>query len=336
MTETNTESSDEHSLDKSPRVSDPEAHVISANLEDSRKGLEEVVNSEALLSIDEISKVRSEKEKLGRYRVRKYEVDDTSVSILRPPVLASEIRDDEHKQRILSVLQCQEEGEAECYERFLVNILREQARIAKKFELPEKGLYLSMKLNYIDDGIMMDNFGDIYMQTMARQIDSLKKQGATDEEIVTELSGHVFHEAVHQGENGLGEALHEGSFALGEVTTITAQLAYYLEKGYKGPKSYGTSRLKQGLKKIRAGEDSPIDHEIATCVSSELLLKHLKGVYSDISDGTEHMNALDACETIVFRIPSDKRAELIPCLKRAIAESADDAVFKRIVEQLKS
>lgn len=331
------ENSNEHSAESSASLPDLEPKATDSTLKVTREELGNAINREAPLSIYEIAKVRSEVKQGRSYKAREYAVNGTSVSILRPPVLDEQIRNEEHKQKILSVLRHREEGEAECYERLLVNILREQERIAKKFSLPEEGLYLSMKLNYIvDSNVMMGNLGDIYMQTLARHVDDLKKQGASDEDIVTELAGHIFHEAVHQGEGGLGEALHPGKFSFGEVTTITAQLAYYLEKGYKGPKAYDSRRLQQGLQKIKDGQQSSNDHDIATCASAELLLKNLSETFPDISKNIEGSSGLDACEEIVFQIPAEKRADLIPCLKRAIIESADKEVFAKMVEQLRS
>ena len=77
---------------------------------------------------------------------------------------------------------------------------------------------------------MMSNHGDVYMLTLLRHIDLLREQGATDEEIVIEVAGHVFHEAVHQGEEGLDDALLAGGSALGEVTSIASQLATTVQR----------------------------------------------------------------------------------------------------------
>lgn len=163
----------------------------------------------------------------------------------------------------------------------------------------------------------------------------MKKQGATDEQVMTELAGHIFHEAVHQGEEGLDAALLNGRSSFGEVTTVTAQMAYYLDKGYQGPSSYDSRRMQQGLRKIQDGAGSVRDYDIATYVASQLLLRSLQETYPELFREIMQMNALEACRHIVGKLSYEQRQQLIPSLKNAIARSADEEEYKKITEQLR-
>jgi len=305
--------------------------------------LESVLDRESPLTIQEIERARSEDFEVHYvYKGRKYQFGKTEVSILRKRIDEEDIKSEEHKEQILSVLRNKKEGEVYHHETLLVNILVEQARIARKFDIPPEGLYLSMKLNYSHTEnikILMSNFGDIYVLPFVKHIEGLKKLGASEQDIIIELAGHVFHEAIHIGEGGIEEALLGNKPALGEVTPITAQLAYYLEKGYHGPSSYDKSFLKRGMEKIYNEKDSDSnyrDYDIALCVAYELLLEQLSNTFPEVAASIKANNSADACEEIVSKIPPGKRDALIPCLKKAILESTDKKKFKEIIEKLKN
>jgi hypothetical protein len=193
-----------------------------------------------------------------------------------------------------------------------------------------------MKLDYTSQatGILMSNFGDIFMQTLAKHVDYLKERGATDQQVITELAGHVFHEAVHQGEEGLDGALLEGRTALCEVTTITSQLAYYLSERYTGPKSYDARRCKAGTKKIKDGGDNLLDHDIATTISYDLLFQQLKTDFPDIAVEVEGLDPPAGCERIAELIPSERDGELMSSFRSAIAESTKKEVSASIIDKL--
>jgi len=298
-----------------------------------------LLDRETPLTIEEIASARSENFEISSYGGQKYRFGDTEISILREFIDKDKIKNDDHKNQILDVLKSRKQGEIGHYKTLLVNVLAEQARIARKFGTPAEGLYQSMKLDYGyrfgDAKDLMGSFGDIYALQLVKHIETLKKLGANEDEIAIELAGHVFHEAVHQGENGLNGALLNGGRALGEVTYITSQLAYYLEKGYQGPKSYDSSFSKRGIKKIQDGEASISDHDVATSVSHELLLTQLRANYPEIAEGIKTESSFDACEEIVAKISAGQRDQLIACLKRAILESTSEEKFKEVVEKLK-
>jgi hypothetical protein len=182
---------------------------------------------------------------------------------------------------------------------------------------------------------LMGSMGNIYVLQLIKHIDTLEKMGASEDQIAVELAGHAFHEAVHQGENGLDEALLNKKRPLGEVTSITSQLAYYLMRGYNGPKSYDNSFFEDGIKKIYNGENSVSEHNVATCVSHELLLEQLVAFFPEIADSIESKTSLDACEEIVAKIPQEKRDSLIPALKEAIFQSTDREKFNEVIKKLR-
>jgi len=228
-----------------------------------------------------------------------------------------------------------ENGDTHIYERLLTNALVEQLKIAKKFGLPAKSIYKSMKLDFRDEQsrVLMDNVGFVYPFILQKHIDVLKKSKATDEQIITEISGHIFHESLHDIDGELTDVLFGGKRSFGEVTSITGQLAYYLEKGYDGPKGYDVKCSARGQKKIKEDKEKSFDHETATVVASELLLEQLKIAYPDIEIDAEM--SLDACEQLVAQIPPERRDALIPALKEAILQSADEKKFNAVVARLK-
>ena len=318
-----------------------ESNIYSENFSEEIKEKKEkealsALDSETPLTMAEISAARSEQTRDHNFNMRKYKFEDVNVSILRENLYLENFKNSDHEKRVIGVLKNKEEGEIAHNERLLVNVLVEQARIAKKFKIPKKGLYLSMKLDYFCEGdFSMGSFGDIHVLSLMKHIETLKKRGATENQIIIELAGHVFHEAVHQGEEGLDDALLDGNHALGEVTPITSQLAYYFEKNYRGPRSYDDSFFKRGIEKINDDKDSVTDHDIATCVSAEILLQRLITTYSEIAEEIETDTGFEACEKILDKIPLEKKELLMPCLKEAIKDSTDLERFKAVIEKLK-
>lgn len=265
-----------------------------------------------------------------------YQVGENRVSLLRHSIDPEDRRFKESKAHIDSIRSKKEPGEAFFGEKVLVNALFQQAKIAKMFDIPKEGLYLSLKPEYLTEGnILMESMGDVCMLTLDNHIEILKKLGASNDQIAVELAGHIFHEAIHDGDGGLVEALLNGKSSLGEVTSITGQLAYYLMEGYKGPKSYDAKCSLLGQKKIEQGGGQSSDHTVATSVAGELLLEQLLTVYPDIVGETEGKTAFEVCEDIIAKIPEDRRSELAPALKRAIADSANKNKFQQVVEKLK-
>jgi hypothetical protein len=290
------------------------------------------LEKQKFLTNDEIASIRSQQN-----QTRTYHLGDTAVHIQFLNKEVKDFKNQEHLDQTVAVLKSKEEGEAFVYERLLVNALIEQARIARRFGLPEKGLYLALKL---DSGMLgattlMDSDGTVNLLQLKKHIDILQRRGATEEQLTTELAGHVFHEAVHLGEDGLDQALLEGKSSLGELTTVTAQLAYYLDSEYTGPHSYDVLKLDPGIKKIQEGRDSTMDYDIVTCVGNEILNQSLREAYPDVRQETRGVNIVEANQQIISKLSDEQRQRLIPVLKKAIAQSADEKVFKRIITELK-
>jgi len=210
----------------------------------------DILDRETPLSVDEIANARGPEEKIFPSSVGKtryeYYFGDISVSILRKGIAADDF--EKNKERILAVLKSKEEGEILPCEKLLVNALVEQYRIAKMFGIKETEVWSSLLADYTHEGSsMMSYMGDeVYMLSLAQHIDSLKKEGATNEQVITEISGQIFHESIHNGKTEISG--HNSPF--GEVTPITGQLAYYLAKRYRGPKGYDAPRSLLGLKKL--------------------------------------------------------------------------------------
>jgi hypothetical protein len=197
-------------------------------------------------------------------------------------------------------------------------------------------LYTDFKLNVEDKGtIIADHEGNLYPRVLDEHVAILKQQGATDEQIVTEFAGHIFHESAHNAEGNMREVLFNGRSPFGEVATVTTQLAYYLDEGYHGPSAYDSNRFRTGHKKIQNGGNSSRDYDIATYIAGRLIFQSLKEAYPDMLAEVEGMDQFTACRTIIEKLSDDERQQLIPTLKKAIANSADEKVFADILERTK-
>ena len=180
---------------------------------------------------------------------------------------------------------------------------------------------------------MVNSDGDLDLRLLDGHIRILRQQGATDEQLVTELAGHIFHESVHDGAGNMEEVFLGGRPSFGEITTVTAQLAYYLEKGYKGPTSYNKSMFRNGFKKVQDGGNNSVDYDIATYIGVTLILKSLREAYPELVQEIEGVDPLTACSTIIEKLSEGDRQQLIPSLKKAIADSTDRKVFGDILNQ---
>jgi hypothetical protein len=303
----------------------------------------DLLERETPLTIEEIADLRSEKTTIYSIPARSYEFEGHKFTICREPAVLDKIKSEERKKEIADLVKTKEPREVANSERLLVNVLIEQARIAKKFGVPETAMTRFVKLNYTETGdIMMNDSGQIYMEPLKRHIEILKKFGATDEDVITEISGNLFHETVHNkdGNESINETLLGGRKPLGEVTPITAQLSYYLEKGYKGPKGYNSDTVLAGLKKIQEeqveGVVATLDYDVATSVSCELLLEQILINYPEFSDDMGSETSLDTCEQIIEKLSEAEKSRLIPCFKEAISQSCDKQKFDEVVNRLKT
>jgi hypothetical protein len=292
------------------------------------------------LSVEEISKIRSDKHPLsghhGTVQVRDYKFGETEVSAGNVRIDPSDLEFKKNEKKIEKMIRQKEKGEVYPCERVIVNALFEQARIADAFDVPTRSFF---NLEFIGGKtqMMAINMGSarINVLVLRDQINSLQKDGASDEQVITEISGHMFHETLHMCSD-MESGFLQGRQSVGEFTSITGQLAYYILRGYNGPSSYDNAAFKEGMKKIKDGEKSARDYETATCVSAELLLEHIKSAYPEFASDIEAETALDACEAIVAKIPSDRKDVLIQSLKQAILESTDEEKFKEVIKKLKN
>lgn len=329
MSETGEAPKDSSSLGSQPDVS----VVHPRSLEST--SMNDILNRDTPLTIEEITKIRSEvtTHPLSHIRGRTYQVAEGTVGIW-PNHPEPNVPNILEQMRSLGKLK--ESREAYTFERILVNALLEQLRISEKFALPKNVLMQDLKLEYLDTGTRLaDARGIINVQVLAQHINTLKMQGATDEQIITELSGHLLHEEIHEANKPLKDTLLEGNSSFFEITTITAQLAYYLEKGYNGPTSYDIRKFKKGLQKIKDGQTSSAgDYDVATCSAATLIRRSLQKSYPTLAEETKDMDSYTACQTIVAKIPSEEKGKLIPSLKKAIAQSADPNEFQAIIREL--
>jgi len=308
------------------------------NPESHEPGQENLLDRETPLTIEEISQVRSKSpfSQFDRsYKKMDYHFGDVSISILRQSISPEDF--EKNKDKILALHDGRENAESFGHETLLVNALIEQNRIAKMFGVDSKDLWSSCVADYSHSGkAMMDNMGDnVYMLSLDEHVKKLEKDGATNEQVIIEIAGQMFHESIHQNEPTVRKELLRGKASLGELTPITAQLAYYLAIGYTGPKGYDAYSCSLGIEDIKKGKDLEKNHEIATSVSAELLLEQLKSVYPDIAEGVDIKSSLDACETIVVAIPPERRRFLMPALKEAILQSTDEKKSTEVVKRLK-
>ncbi|OGD88827.1 hypothetical protein A3I53_03360 [Candidatus Curtissbacteria bacterium RIFCSPLOWO2_02_FULL_40_13b] len=300
-------------------------------------GLDEAKDLKAtqkvFLTIEEISAIRSDVV-LGILKGKKYQTDDAEVSVVETGIDPDKFQDETDRDEILALFRNKEKGEVYPYERFIVNALLEQPRIARKFGLPRKSLLLDLRSDYLSRGTsVFDHEGNLHRRVLAKHIEILKNRGATDEQLIIELAGHIFHEAIHDVDGDLEEVLFGGKTSLGEITSVTAQMAYYLEEEYHGPTSYDFRRYQAGLAKIKNGENFTRDYDIATCIAGQLLLRALKESYPESQ--AEGEEPIAQCEKIVAGLSTEERQKLIPCLKKAIEQSADENGFNTVVETLR-
>lgn len=290
-----------------------------------------LLNEQSPLSIEEIAKIRSEKFKIGHFNAREYLIDGKKISVLFKRIGLEDFKDESEKEEVLSLLKSKREGEAFIYEHVIVNSLLNQLKIAKSFNLFEKEMFLSFKLDFLPNaGQLMDGEGFLNVRVLSRHIRFLKEGGANEDDVITEISGHMFHESVH--DDAL-ETILNGKSSLGELTPVTAQLAYYLLENYKGPKSYDCSRSLKGAKKIKMGTNSARDYDVVTYVAGELLLSSLKDTYPEFKE-IEGQDNITACEKIVSSLSLQEKEKLTPCFKRAIESSASEEEFNRITAKL--
>ena len=292
------------------------------------------------LTAKEIAEIRSEEtsNEFG-LRIRKYKNGEDEVALLRRKIYLTDPEYIKNKDKFTPLFAKKEEGEAHFGERILVNTLLEQGNIAEEFGLPRKGLWDSMRPNFTSDSApLMTDVGEVNMISLDKHLEVLRERKASEDQIIIELSGHVFHEAVHKGELGLGEALlGKDKRPLGELTPVTAQLAYYISKGYKGPSSYSNKDLIVGHQKIKesAGFMDYMDYDVVTSVGSEMIFEALATEYPEIAEKAKNMTSMEACEYITTVITPQERERLIPCLKKAIARSADLQEFSTVVDKIR-
>jgi hypothetical protein len=279
------------------------------------------------LTQEEVANIRTDSQ-LGGRLLRTYTTEDgvATATFISPNF---DNISDEKREEILAFLRNRKEGEGYRYESLVVNSLLEQFRIGEKFGLSKNSLYTHFKLNVEDRGsILADHEGHLYLRVLEDHVNILKQQGATDEQLITELSGHIFHESAHNAEGNMREVLFNGKSPFGEIATVTAQMAYYLDEEYDGPSAYTLNRFKAGIKKIEGGATSSRDYDVATYVGITLLRQSLRDAYPVLSDQMKNDDPFTECRTIIAGLSPEERQKLIPTLKIAIVKSADEEVFE--------
>lgn len=284
------------------------------------------------LTVKEILSIRTD-ERVGRSIVYRYKTADRTVSTTFVSPSIDRMSDNE-REAILKFLRSRQNGEGYRYEPLVVNSLLRQFQIGQRFGLNRDSLYTDFKLNVENKGsILVDDWGHVYLRVLDEHVNILRRQGATEEQLITELAGHIFHESIHNAEDNMREVLFNGKDPFGEIATITAQMAYYLDEGYTGPTAYTQQQFKAGFNKIQAGRTNSRDYDIATYVSVSLILQSLKETYPTFLPKAEKIDPISACRTIVSKLSPNERRNLIPTLKKAIVNSADERVFEDILDK---
>jgi len=286
------------------------------------------------LNREEISAIRTE-DKIGGRIVKSYTIPEGTVTTTFLSPNFDKLPTDKTEE-ILLFLRSRQNGEGYRYETLIVNSLLRQFEIGKKFGLSRDSLYTDFKLNVEDKGmILADHEGSLYLRVLDEHVSILRQQGATEEQLTTELAGHIFHESAHNAEGNMSEVLFNGRSPFGEIATVTTQMAYYLDEMYTGPTAYDPRRFKAGFNKIQNGGNNSCDYDIATYIGGKLIFQSLREAYPTMFVEVEDMDPITACQTIVAKLSPDERQKLIPTLKKAIANSADEKVFEAVLEQTK-
>lgn len=290
--------------------------------------------SNRFLTAEELAGIRTETPNpFNQNQMFEYKVEDVSVSCTRLPLDANQIASEAHKESVVKVLQKKQEQEVFAHEAVLVNALLEQQRIADTFAIPHDGVYGAINLDFISQsGILFDYAPTAYMQTLDRHVSVMRGKSLSDADIAIELAGHIFHEAVHESSTSLSTALLGGGRSLGELTPVVAQLAYYLERGYRGPSSYDTQAVRTGAEKIvrnggTSSDATALDYDIVTCVAGELLLDSLNEAFPGRSAMAEGMTSLESCRDIIDGLEPIDRTKLVPALKGTIVRATDHQIL---------
>lgn len=295
------------------------------------EGLNGLVETKPL-TMEELSAIRTEI-KIGGRIIKSYAAPEGTITttFLSPDF---DKLPDSKKEDILLFLRSRQNGESYRYEALIVNSLLKQIEIGQKLGLSRESLYRNLKLNVENKGTtLVDDWGYLYLQTLDDHIAILRQQGVTDDQLITELAGHIFHESLHNSEGNIREVLLNGKSPFGEISTVTAQMAFYLEERYKGPTAYDSRRFKAGLNKIRNGGTSSRDYDIATYVGGKLIYQALIDEYPALLSETENMDPISACQTIVANLSPEERQKLINVLKKAISKSSDEKIFEDLLDQ---
>jgi hypothetical protein len=221
----------------------------------------------------------------------------------------------------------------------IVNALLQQQRIAIALNAPADMVQTAFKVEWgSGSDTMMNNWGTMFVSTVRRHVEVLRSQGASDAEIVTELSGHIFHEAVHDTSADGTKQMYRGNPSNGEISTITTQTAYYISAGYHGPTSYEPDAVPAGAEKIRKGQGAldRTDYDVATCVAGELIHRRLAKAFPKIAREIQTKNPLEAAHEIAKRVPVEDQPKLLTALREAVADSCDPKELQDLQTRLKA
>jgi hypothetical protein len=231
------------------------------------------------------------------------------------------------------------EAMSEADAHIIVNALLKQRRIAQTFNVPENMIPAGFKIEAGSrSDMMMNNWGEMYLNTVRTHVERLREKGATDAEIMTELAGHIFHESVHDTSAEGMQQMFRGNDTTGEISTVTAQTAYYLSEGYTGPTSYTPDAVPAGAEKIRAtsGKFDQRDYDVATCTAGELIHQRLIRAFPAISRSVQTKNSLKAVYEICKQISAEDRPRLLTALREAMADSCDPKMLQDLQLRLKA
>jgi hypothetical protein len=291
------------------------------------------------LSQEEVHSVRLEREvKSWTYRERfEFQVGERAVTLTEAFRSYSNY-DPKNHNNPHEVTDLKRERKYDEY--ILVNALAKQDDIAKLFNIPLKALRTRLNLDYLDkNGFMMSSGNNLINMTQFHQHLKALKMGedVTDHDIVVEFAGHIFHEAVHDIDDlpEAAQTLLNSKTSNGELSSITAQTAYYLAAGYFGPKSYDSMRAQVGLKEIEQGSSNLGSYGLATCLGAELLRRRIIEKIPELGSTEEYSDPITAVQEMCKKIKPENREDLVQALRQGVMDSTDMELIKRVLSEIK-
>lgn len=257
-------------------------------------------------------------------------------------VRANALHDDPALRRQATLLaQSLPEGVEEVEEYTLAAALLAQREIAEMFGLDRGALCRMLKLRYDEnrgDGIMNSHFL-VYVAKFREKMALLRSRGFSEEDIIREVSGYVFHESLHNIDD---EPLLQDSLGvpqcIDEYTTMTGELGYFLLTGHERSLASEEDFEAKGLTILRgqSSNDQKADHQKAVAVAYRLLLDALLAAFPEHADAGAVRPFSAACWAIRKRVPAEADAVLRAAVRSALVASATPECINAAEEAIRA